>query len=225
MAIHSISPSAKKNATQLFQEGQDYYAHWDIERAVQTVRDAISLNDQVADYFLFLAQAYVRLGDYEAMREALGRFIYLERDHDIIDRFEAMFGNAMDAVETCLTQVMSQQEVPLEIIGAGLQMWLEFRVTMGRKTIDISNEYSREWAATLDYTIRKINFQEATIDEIATWYQISARAIREKHVILIETLDVMPCDYRYFRGQENPLDKLVEAANMLEILEERFYRT
>jgi len=33
---------------------------------------------------------------------------------------------------------------------------------------------------------------------------------------------VMPCDYRYFTGQENPLDKLVEAAELLEQLEVRF---
>jgi hypothetical protein len=32
----------------------------------------------------------------------------------------------------------------------------------------------------------------------------------------------MPCDYRYFREKDNPLDKLVEAASMLEDLEERF---
>jgi len=37
-------------------------------------------------------------------------------------------------------------------------------------------------------------------------------------------LDIMPCDYRYFRGDENPLDKLVEAAVMMEELEERFRR-
>ena len=32
----------------------------------------------------------------------------------------------------------------------------------------------------------------------------------------------MPCDYRYFVGKENPLDKLVEAAELLEQLEARF---
>jgi len=32
----------------------------------------------------------------------------------------------------------------------------------------------------------------------------------------------MPCDYRYFTGLQNPLDKLVEAAELLEQLEERF---
>jgi hypothetical protein len=39
---------------------------------------------------------------------------------------------------------------------------------------------------------------------------------------LIDILDVMPCDYRYFTGRENPLDKLVEAAELLEELEARF---
>jgi hypothetical protein len=38
----------------------------------------------------------------------------------------------------------------------------------------------------------------------------------------VETLDIMPCDYRYFRDKDNPLDKLVEAAAMLEELERRF---
>jgi hypothetical protein len=32
----------------------------------------------------------------------------------------------------------------------------------------------------------------------------------------------MPADYRYFTGDDNPLDKLVEAAQMLELLERRF---
>jgi hypothetical protein len=38
----------------------------------------------------------------------------------------------------------------------------------------------------------------------------------------VETLDIMPCDYRYLRGKNNPLDKLVEAAVMLEEMERRF---
>jgi hypothetical protein len=43
-------------------------------------------------------------------------------------------------------------------------------------------------------------------------------AIRHGHQELVNALDIMPCDYRYYRGQENPLDKLVEAAMMLEEL-------
>ena len=48
--------------------------------------------------------------------------------------------------------------------------------------------------------------------------------MRAYHNDLVQALDIMPCDYRYFRGDENPLDKLVEAAAMLEDLEERFRR-
>jgi hypothetical protein len=48
--------------------------------------------------------------------------------------------------------------------------------------------------------------------------------VRAYHNDLVQALDIMPCDYRYFRGEENPLDKLVEAAAMLEELEERFRR-
>ena len=158
------------------------------------------------------------------MRKALGNFIHLEQDQNITDRFETLFGNAMDNVETCLTQTMTKHDVPLEVIGAALQMWLEFRVTIGRRPIDISDDHAKEWAAALDYTIRKVNFHEAPVEQISGWYHIAAQPVRERYTLLIEGLDVMPCDYRYFRGVDNPLDKLVEAANMLEELEERFYR-
>jgi predicted transcriptional regulator len=75
-----------------------------------------------------------------------------------------------------------------------------------------------------DYTIRKVNFQELSQREIADLYGVSPATVRAYHNDLVQTLDIMPCDYRYFRGDENPLDKLVEAAAMLEELEERFRR-
>jgi hypothetical protein len=112
----------------------------------------------------------------------------------------------------------------LEVIGAAIQMWLEFRVAVGRRSIPMDIQNTRIWAGTLDYTIRKVNFHEATPEMVAEWYGITPPTVRERYAILIEALDVMPCDYRYFRGPENPLDRLVEAANMLEELEERFYR-
>jgi hypothetical protein len=51
---------------------------------------------------------------------------------------------------------------------------------------------------------------------------VSETAVRHGHNELVKTLDIMPCDYRYFRSDDNPLDKLVEAAMMLEELEARF---
>ncbi|MDY7041845.1 MAG: hypothetical protein SVX38_13390, partial [Chloroflexota bacterium] len=68
----------------------------------------------------------------------------------------------------------------------------------------------------------KVNFREITQQEIEELYDISNDALRKHFNELVETLDIMPCDYRYFRGEDNPLDKLVEAATMLERLEERF---
>lgn len=224
MVASKISKAVKEKADQLCQEGLDYYAHWDIERAIEALRSAIALNSREADYFLYLAQAYVRLGDYESMRRALGEFMHLESDPDLTDRFEMLFGNAMDDVETLFTHIMTQRDAPLEIIGAAIQMWVEFRVALGRKHISLKGGEARAWAAALDYTIRKVNFHEVPIEYISRWYDVSSQVIRSRHAILVEILDVMPCDYRYFRGPENPLDKLVEAANMLEKLEERFYR-
>ena len=51
---------------------------------------------------------------------------------------------------------------------------------------------------------------------------MSESSLRERFDDLVSTLDVMPCDYRYFVGDDNPLDKLVEAAELLERLEARF---
>jgi len=66
--------------------------------------------------------------------------------------------------------------------------------------------------------VRKVNFREITQREIGELYGISNNTLRSHFNELVETLDIMPCDYRYFRGDNNPLDKLVEAATMLERL-------
>lgn len=219
----NLDSTTKEKATQFCQEGLEAYQHWDIEHAIALFQEAISLNRAEPDYFLYLAQAYMRLGDYEATRRALGEFIHLETDETLINRYEAMFGSVMDQVEKNLTKTMVAHQVPLKEIGAAILMWFEFRLTMGRKTINVSGIKPKAWAAALDYTIRKVNFREIDITELAEWYEISPEAVKQYHQVLVEILDVMPCDYRYFRGQENPLDKLVEAATMLEALEARFY--
>lgn len=70
--------------------------------------------------------------------------------------------------------------------------------------------------------MRKVNLRPVKRYKIAQFYGVSEGAVRDRHRELIDTLDVMPCDYRYFTGKENPLDKLVEAAELLEQLEARF---
>lgn len=220
-----IDKATKEKAVQFCQEGLKYYHQWDVEQAINAFASAVELDNTEATYFLYLAQACVRLGDYESTRKALGEFIHLETDETLISRFEAMFGSALDEVETHLTENMSVHAVPLEVIGAGIQMWFEFRLTMGRDAINLAGIKPKVWAAALDYTTRKVNFHDMNIHLISEWYGISPEAVKHYHNILVETLDIMPCDYRYFRGAENPLDKLIEAATMLEELEERFYET
>ena len=215
-----VSAPDKRKAAQLNEEGLLHYRHWEVEDAVQTFREAAELNPDQPDYHLNLARALARFGDYEGTLRALGNFLRTESDPVLTERFERLFGNAMDEVETLLTGVMTQHELPLDVIGAAIQMWMEYRIAVGRHPLDVSDP--APWAAALDLTVRKVNFRDVPLREIAGWYDARQSAVRKRHMDLITTLDVMPCDYRYFRGDENPLDKLVEAAAMLEELEEQF---
>jgi tetratricopeptide (TPR) repeat protein len=215
-----ISPTDKLRAQSLNRTGLDHFERWEMESAITLFQEAARLHNTEPEYYLNLARAQVRMGDYELMIQALGDYIRTEKNRELASRFEALFSNALDAVETELTRVMPKHDVHLEVIGAAIQMWLEYRVTIGRRPLDLSR--SEAWAAALDYTVRKVNFEEVPIEQIVEWYNISEEAIRRGHTELVESLDIMPCDYRYYRKDENPLDKLVEAAMMLEDLEKRF---
>ena len=202
--------------------GLQHYERWDIEEAIKSFEEAIRLYPENPEFHLNLARALARYGDFDAARRALGSYIRYEPDKDLAERFEQLFAEGMDEVETLVTQEMTKKKLPLEIIGAAVQMWLEYRICLGRRPLVIRKPET--WAAALDYTVRKVNFLELTQREIADLYGVSPSTVRTYHNDLIQTLDIMPCDYRYFRGEENPLDKLVEAAAMLEELEERFRR-
>jgi tetratricopeptide (TPR) repeat protein len=220
MVTKYVSTTDKLRAQSLNRTGLEHYERWEMESAITLFQEAVRLDENEPDYHLNLARAQVRMGDYELMLHALGDYIRTEKDKSLVSRFEALFSNALDPVEIRLTNVMPKQGIRLEVIGAAIQMWVEYRVTIGKRYLDLSQPGG--WAAALDYTVRKVNFQEATIEELINWYSVSEAVIRNNHADLVSTLDVMPCDYRYFRGEDNPLDKLVEAAMMLEDLEKRF---
>lgn len=202
--------------------GLQHYERWDIDEAINLFNKAIESVPEEPEYHLNLARALARYGDFDATRRALGSYIRYEPDKTLAERFEHLFAEGMDDVETLVTEQMTRGKMPLEVIGAAVQMWLEYRVCLGRRPLIIRKPET--WAAALDYTVRKVNFQELSQREIADLYGVSPSTVRAYHNDLIQTLDIMPCDYRYFRGDENPLDRLVEAAAMLEELEERFRR-
>jgi Tetratricopeptide repeat len=202
--------------------GLQQYERWEIDEAVESFKEAIRLAPEEPDFHLNLARALARSGEYDAARRALAPAIRFEPDKELAERFERLFAEGMDEVDTLMTQQMTRKGLPLEVIGAAVQMWLEYRICVGRRPLVIRK--AETWAAALDYTVRKVNFHELSQRDISELYGVSPSTVRAYHNDLVQTLDIMPCDYRYFRGDDNPLDKLVEAAAMLEELEERFRR-
>ena len=126
----------------------------------------------------------------------------------------------MDNVEVLVTQNMTKAGMPIEEIGGAIQMWLEYRIALARDPL--TTRKPEAWAAALDYVVRKVNLRQTTRQEIAALYGVSESVVQDRHNSLVSTLDVMPCDYRFFSGPDNPLDKLVEAAELLEQLETHF---
>lgn len=220
MTAKKTSRARRREGEALNQEGLQAYKEWDIERAVKKFRAATEAVPDEADYYLNLARALSRGGDFDHALKALAEFLRLKPDSPVAERFELLFASGLDDVESVLTEKMSEAGVPIEQIGPAMQMWLEYRIAIGKKTLIIRKPES--WAAALDYTVRKVNLQPTTQQELTKSYGISARTLRDRFNDLVTTLDIMPCDYRYFVGDENPLDKLVEAAELLERLETQF---
>jgi tetratricopeptide (TPR) repeat protein len=216
----STEADAQRRADSSNREGLDCYEKWQLDDAIRGFREAVRLAPENPEYHLNLARAQARFGQWEEALVSLRDFLELERDTRLHDRFRALFQVGMDSVESALTRAMTNQGLPLEEISAAMQMWWEFRIAAGRRTVSMRKP--EVWAAAVDYTTRKLNFRRATQREIAAVYGVSEGALRSRHQDLVDTLDIMPCDYRYFRGEKNPLDMLVQAAIMLDKLESQF---
>jgi tetratricopeptide (TPR) repeat protein len=215
-----ISAEDQRRAVELNTRGLKHFKTWDIAEAIADFEAAAHLAPNHADYWLNHARALARSGDYDRALKSLAEFIRIDKDPDLVERYERFFANAMDDVETLLTQKMTAAELPMEEIGAAIQMWLEYRITIGRQPLVIRKPEA--WAAALDFTVRRVNLKILPARDVAAHYGISEQTLREHHHRLIKALDIMPCDYRYFAGKDNPLDKLVEAAEMLAQLEDKF---
>jgi tetratricopeptide (TPR) repeat protein len=191
-----------------------------LAEAISAFEAAARLAPRHSDYHLNHARALARSGDYDRALKALAEFIRVEKDPELVERYERLFANAMDEVETLLTGRMTAGGLPIEEIGAAIQMWLEYRITIGRQPLVIRKPET--WAAALDFTVRRVNLKIVPARAVADHYGVSEQAMRERHQAIVKALDIMPCDYRYFTGKNNPLDKLVEAAELLQQLEDKF---
>lgn len=220
MAKQRASKEDRRKARAHDEQGLQAYQAWDIDLAIRRFKAATRTVPDEPDYLLHLARALARSGDFDQALRALADFMRLEPESELADRFEQLFASGMDEVEQLLTEKMTAAGIPIEEIGVAIQMWLEYRITLGRESLIVRKPET--WAAALDYTARKVNLRPVKRKEIAAFYNVSDGAVRDRHNDLVDTLDVMPCDYRYFTGKENPLDKLVEAAEMLAQLEASF---
>ena len=201
-------------------EGLAHYANWAVDEAVAAFEQAIRADPDNPEYHLNLARAFARSSDYHQAMSALGNYLRTETDEKIAERFERMFSSALDEVETVLIETLRKHETPVQQIGKAIQMWLEYRITIGRTQLRILKP--ELWAAALTHAVGKVNFTQRKLADVAAMYKVPERSLREKYQELVSTLDVMPADYRYFVGEQNPLDKLVEAARVLEELDRHF---
>jgi tetratricopeptide (TPR) repeat protein len=215
-----VSPGDRRKAKEYDEQGLQAYQEWNTDLAIKCFQSAVRLAPDETDYLLHLARVLARSGDFDQALRALADFLRLEPDSPIASRFEQLFASGMDEVELLLTDKMTTAGIPYEEVGAAIQMWLEYRIALGRDPLIVRKPDT--WAAALDYTVRKVNLRPVRRRKIADFYGVSEGAVHDHHDDLVHTLDVMPCDYRYFTGTENPLDKLIEAAELMEQLEARF---
>lgn len=214
------SAAKRRKAQAYYEEALAAFSRWDIEEAVQGLEETVALAPDNPSYHMRLAQVLSRSGDFDRALQALANYLRLAPDSKVSDRIEQLFASGMDPVEEYLTDRMTAAQMPIELIGAAIQMWIEFRIALGEEQVHIPKPEA--WSAALDYTVRKVNLRDVPMEKLATYYGVTTDTVRKHHGSLVEKLDIMPCDYRYFAGDQNPLDKLVEAAELLEKLEARF---
>lgn len=210
----------RNRAFQLNKEGLDLYETWEIDRAVRAFSGAIAAAPDNPEYHLNLTRAYTRGGHYDRAMEALGGYLQTETKSDVAARYERLFSTALDDVEVALIEGMKKLEMPLQQIGKGIQMWLEYRIAVGRRPLRIQKPGL--WASAVAYAVAKINFVKVSRPEVAKVFGVTSQSLKTRYDDVVAMLDLMPADYRYFTGAENPLDKLVEAAQLLEELDRQF---
>ncbi len=208
------------------EEGLAFYAAWDLQKAVAAFQAAAQADDENPEYPLNLARAYARSGDFGQAMQALGDYLHCESKDEIAARYEQLFSSTLDKVELSLTDKMPKMKMTLPQIGKALQMWLEYRIVAGRRPLPITKP--EPWAAAITYAVMKVNVMDVEPAAVAAVYGIEERPLQTKYKELHQTLDLMPGDYRYFWGEENPLDAVVaageseEASEILTELERRF---
>jgi tetratricopeptide (TPR) repeat protein len=217
---------SRRQAAKQNKAGLDFYETWELQQALAAFQSAAETDPENPEYHLNLARTFARQGDFGQAMQALGGFLHNETQDDVVARYEQMFSSALDDVEKAVTEVMPKLEMTLPQVGKALQMWLEYRIVVGRKPLRILKP--KAWAAAINFAIIKVNFLAASRTDVAKAYEVTETALQKKYQELVDILDLMPGDFRYYLGEENPLDRVLaagespEAAAILAELERRF---
>jgi len=217
MAIEQTSIEEVREAARQNKLGLKLYGDWEIDNAIAAFGEATANQPENPEYHLNLARAYVRASNFPEAMRSLGDYLHVETDENLTERYERIFSSALDEVESSLIEGMRGMDLPVQLTGRALHMWLEYRLTIGREPIQ-QLEHPELWAAALTYLACKINFQEPSRIEVAAIYDVDLLEMKEKCNLLIETLDLITADYRYFVGEHNPLDEVFEAAQKMDEL-------
>lgn len=209
-----------EQAQDLNKQGLALYKKWELEGAIEAFHQAVRQDRNNPDYHLNLARAYARQGNYQETMMVLGDYLRVEKDEAVMARYENMFSSAMDEVENQMIPTMKKLGLSLQQIGKAIQMWLEYRISIGRQPLVMDSP--ELWAGALTYATIKVNFLDIKKVQVADAYKVQSKALREQYLKIVEVLDLMPADFRYFVGETNPLDRLVEAAQILEELDRKF---
>jgi tetratricopeptide (TPR) repeat protein len=207
---HRSRPStaeALRYAASQNEDGLHYYAGWELDKAVAAFTKAAQAAPDNPEYLLNLTRSYARNNNYEAAMRWLGDYLRVETDNDLVSRYEQLFNSALDPVESSLIAHTQELDWSIPYTAKGLQMWLEYRIALGRQPLP--RHRPDLWAAALTYAVGKVNFLATTSAEIIRRYGVSGRSLKDRYAELLRVLDLMPADYRYYVGEENPLDKLV----------------
>ena len=210
----------KQQAAVKNQEGLQCYQNWEVEGAVAAFQEAIKADRENPEYRLNLARAYARSSDYHQAINALGEYLRTETNEEIASRYERMFSSALHEVESHMIEGMKQLGMTVQQVGKAIHMWLEYRITYGRRPLVIGKP--EIWSAALVYAIVKVNILDIKRAAIARVFKVESEAVKKAYGEIVETLDLMPGDFRYFAGENNPLETLVDAARVLEDLDRKF---
>lgn len=214
MAVTKIPGESNRKAAELNETGLKYFTLWEMDKAIESFKLAAKTDPDNPEYFLNLARAYARSGSYPDAMRSLGKYLQVEKDEEVAERFEWLFSSTFDKVESSLMEGTQKLDLPIQLVSRAIRMWLEYRLTIGRQPLHIQNPDL--WAASLTYLICKNNLYDIDRMEVANAYQVDLDELKKTCNLMVKSLDLIPADYRYYTGDENPLDKVFEAAQKLE---------